>query len=52
MKVFCSVNPLYLIIGEINGCIEENNEKKYLMFASIDKKQRVIRKVLRTSGWH
>ena len=27
MKVFCSVNPLYLIIGEINGYIEENNEK-------------------------
>ena len=52
MKVFCSVNLLYLIIGEINGYIEENNEKKYLMFASIDKKQRVIRKVLRTSGWH
>ena len=24
-----SVNPLYLIIGEVDGYIEENNENKY-----------------------
>ena len=26
-----SVNPLYLIITKINGCIEESNGNKYLM---------------------
>ena len=25
-----SVNPLYLIIGEVDGYIEENNGNKYL----------------------
>ena len=27
-----SVNPLYLIIGEVDGYIEENNGKKILSF--------------------
>ena len=29
-----SSNPLYLIIGEVDGYIEENNGNKYLTFAS------------------
>ena len=33
-----SVNPLYLIIGEVDGYIEEKNGNKYLIFASTDKK--------------
>ena len=28
-----SVNPLYLIIGELDGYIETNNGNKYLTFA-------------------
>ena len=32
-----SVNPLYLIIAEVNGYIEENNGNEYLSFASTDK---------------
>ena len=34
-----SVNPLYLIIGEVDGYIEENNGNKYLTFPSTDKKK-------------
>ena len=45
-----SVNPLYLIIGEVDEYIEENNEYRYLIFASTDKKQRNIDKIHRTLG--
>ena len=31
-----SVNPLYLIIGKVDGHIDENNGNKYLVFDSID----------------
>ena len=31
-----SVNPFYLIIGEIGGCIEEINGNKYLTLASME----------------
>ena len=34
-----SVNPLYVIIGEVDGYIEENNGNKYLTFPSTDKKK-------------
>ena len=37
-----SVNPLYVIIGEVDVCIEENNGNKYLTFASTDKNKKVI----------
>ena len=37
-----SVNPLYLIIGEVDEYIEENNENKYLTFASTDKNKKVL----------
>ena len=39
-----SVNPLYLTIGEIDGCLEENNRNKYLSFASTDKNKKVLEK--------
>ena len=39
-----NVNPLYLIIGEIDGYIEENNGNKYLTFTSTDKNQIVLKK--------
>ena len=31
-----SVNPLYLIIGELDGYIEEKNGSTYLVFDSTD----------------
>ena len=34
MKKFNRVNPLYLIIGKVEGCIEENNGNKCLVFDS------------------
>ena len=39
-----SVNPLYLIIAEVDGYIEENNKNKYLTFASTDKNKKVLEK--------
>ena len=39
-----SVNPLYLIIGEVDGHIEENDGNKYLTFASTDKNKKVLQK--------
>ena len=44
------VNPLYLIIGEVDGYIEENNGNKYLTFASADKKQKSDRKIYKVLG--
>ena len=35
-----SVNPLHLLIGEVDGYIEENNGNKYLTFASTDRKKK------------
>ena len=39
-----SVNLLYLIIGEVDGYIEENNGNKYLCFSSTDKNKEVLEK--------
>ena len=39
-----SGNPLYLIIGDVDGCIEENNGNKYLTFASTDKNKKLLGK--------
>ena len=36
-----TVNPLYLIIGDVDGFIEENNGNKYLPFAFNDKNKSV-----------
>ena len=37
-----SVNPLDLIVGDVDGYIEQNNEKEYLTFASTDKNKKVL----------
>ena len=39
-----SINPRYLIIGEVDGYIEENNGNKYLTFTSTDKNKKVLEK--------
>ena len=39
-----SVNPLYLIIGEVDGYTEESNGSKYLSFASTNKNKKVLEK--------
>ena len=39
-----SVNPLYLIIGNVDGYIEESNGNKYLTFAFTDKHKKVLKK--------
>ena len=38
-----SVNPLYLIIGKVDGHIEENNGNKYLVFDSTDENNEVLK---------
>ena len=35
-------NPLYLIFNKIDGHTEENNENKYLIFASPDKDKKLL----------
>ena len=42
---YYSVNPLYLIIGRVDGHIEENNEHKYLVFDSTEENKEVLKKV-------
>ena len=37
-----SVNPLYLIINEVDGYFEEINGNKYLTLVSIDKNKQVL----------
>ena len=37
-----SVNPLYLIIGDVDSCIEEKNGNKYLNLVSTDKNKEVL----------
>ena len=39
-----NVNPLYLMIGNVNGYIEEKNGSKYLVFDSADKNKEVLKK--------
>ena len=39
-----SINPLYLIIGEVDGHIEEKNGSKYLVFDSTDENRKVLEK--------
>ena len=38
-----SVNPVYLIIGEVDGYIEGNNGNKYLTFASTNKNKKLLK---------
>ena len=39
-----SLNPLYLMIGEVDRYIEETNGNKYLTFASTDNNKKVLDK--------
>ena len=39
-----SANPLYLIIGEVDGYTEENSGNEYLTFASTDENKKVLEK--------
>ena len=39
-----NVNPLYLIIGDVDGYIEEYTGNKYLTFASTNKNKKVSEK--------
>ena len=39
-----SVNPLYLIISEVDGYIKEENGNKYLIFNSADRNKEVLKK--------
>ena len=39
-----SLNPLYLIIGEVDGYIKEKNGNKYLVFVFTDKTKEVLKK--------
>ena len=39
-----SVNPLYLMIGEVDGHIEEKKESKYLVFDSTNENREVLEK--------
>ena len=40
------VDPLYLIIGKVDGHIEEKNETKYLVFDSADESKEVLQKYI------
>ena len=42
-----SANPLYLIINDVDGYIEENNKNKYLSFASTDNNKEVLKKYIK-----
>ena len=42
-NIYC-VNPLYLIIGKVDGHIEEKNLSKYLVFNSMDENEEVLKK--------
>ena len=39
-----SGNPLYFIVGEVYGYIEESHGNKFLVFASTDKNKEVLEK--------
>ena len=45
-----SVNPLYLIIGDVDGYIEEDNGNKDLTFASTNKNKKVLEKYTKLWG--
>ena len=49
MKIF-TVFPLYLIIGKVDGHIEEKNGSKYLVFDSTDENKEVLKKYIELSN--
>ena len=38
-----SANPLHLIIGKVDGFIEEKNENKFMVFDSTDENKEVLK---------
>ena len=42
--------PLYLIIGKVDGHIEEKNGSKYLVFDSTDENKEVLKKYIELSN--
>ena len=46
-----SVNPLYLIISEVDRYVKENDGSKYLVFYSANKKEISAKKIKWTLGW-
>ena len=42
-----SVNPLYLIINDVDRYIEENDKNKYLSFASTNNNKEVLKKYIK-----
>ena len=47
-----SVNPLYLLINDASGYIEEKNGNKYLVFDDSVYENRVTKKTHRCLGWN
>ena len=47
-----SVSPLYLLINDANGYIEEKNGNKYLVFDDSVYENRVTKKTHRCFGWN
>ena len=41
-----SVNPIYLIINEVDGYTQEINGNKYFIFVSTDKNKEELRKYI------
>ena len=47
-----SVNPLYLIIGEVIGHVKEKNGNRYLVFDSSDENEEVLKNTMNLGmGW-
>ena len=46
------INPLYLIIGKVDGHIEEKGKNKYLVFDSTDEEKVALKKIHITLGWN
>ena len=42
---------MYLIIGKVDGHIEEKGKNKYLVFDSTDEEKVVLKKIHITLGW-
>ena len=46
-----SVNPLQLIVDEVDGFIEESNRNRYLTFASTAENKKLLDEIHKTLAW-
>ena len=46
-----SVNPLQLIVDEVDGFIEESNRNRYLTFASTAENKELLDEIDKTLAW-